>query len=119
METEINTKQLPSLIKEWMQTEEELKALSAEAREKKKRLGLVRSMIMSIMKQSQIGTLKISSGAVITRPKKTKGALTKKFIIEALTDFFKGDIEKAKECAAYLDTQRPIKTTESLSLEPN
>ncbi len=116
---EIDVAQLPSLIKEWMQTEEELKTLSAEAREKKKRLGAVRTMIMKIMKQGKIGKLNISTGAVIARPKNVKSSMTKKFILSALTDFFKGDAEKAKECAAFLELQRPTKVSEILSLEPN
>ena len=38
--------QLPTLIKEWMATEEELRTLSAEMREKRKRAKTVREMLM-------------------------------------------------------------------------
>lgn len=118
MAEEPSVEQLPLLLKEWMQGEAELKALSAEVREKRKRIGAVRSMISTIMKQGKIGKLNISTGAVINRSKQTKGSFTKKFIVTALTDFFKGDAKKAAECAAFLEQHRPIKNTETLSLEP-
>ena len=111
--------QLPALIKEWMNTEDELKTLGAEVREKRKRVKTVRQMIMSIMKGKQIGRLNISAGAVTARSKNTKAPLTKKFIVGALTDFFKGDAAKAAACAAFLEEHRPLKTVDSLSLEPN
>jgi hypothetical protein len=110
--------QLPALIKEWMNTEDELKTLSAEVREKRKRVKTVRQMIMSIMKGKQIGRLNISAGAVTARSKNTKAPLTKKFIVGALTDFFQGDAAKAAACAAFLEEHRPLKTVDSLSLEP-
>ena len=110
--------ELPALLKEWMQGEAEMKALSAEIREKRKRIAAVRTMISNIMKNGKIGKLNISTGAVVNRVKKTKGSFTKKFIVEALTDFFKGDAAKAAECAAFLEEHRPIKSIEALSLEP-
>ena len=118
MDEEAGVPQLPGLIKEWMNTEDELKTLSAEVREKRKRVKLVRGMIMKIMKGGKIGRLNISAGAVTARTKQSKAPMTKKFLTAALTDFFKGDIAMATACAAYLDEHRPLKATDSLSLEP-
>ena len=110
--------QLPGLIKEWMTTEEDLKTLNAEIREKRKRVKLVRQMITTIMKGGKIGRLNISSGAVTTRTKQTKAPLTKKFLTSTLTEFFNGDAVKAAACAAFLEEHRPLKSVDSLSLEP-
>jgi hypothetical protein len=118
MSDEAGVPQLPTLIKEWMNTEDELKTLSAEVREKRKRVKLVRSMIMKIMKGGKIGRLNISAGAVTARTKSTKAPMTKKYLAATLTDFFKGDKAMAEACAAYLDEHRPLKETDSLSLEP-
>ena len=43
--------------------------------------------------------------------------MTKKFIVESLTEFFKGDETMAKKCAEFLDGKRPMKETESLELD--
>jgi hypothetical protein len=118
MEDEAGVPQLPGLIKEWMTTEDELRTLSAEVREKRKRVTLVRQMILKIMKGGKIGRLNIAAGAVTTRTKKTKGTMSKKYITETLTGFFNGDAVKAAACAAYLEEHRPLKATDSLSLDP-
>lgn len=119
MEAEgVSVSQLPNLIKEWMSTEDDLRALSAEVREKRKRAKTVREMIMKIMRGGKIGQLNISAGAVTRREKQAKQPLTKKLIKDALTDFFGGDAVKAEACAKYLDEHRPLKTSESLTLDP-
>ena len=118
MDEDLNVKSLPMLVKEWMTTEDELRTLSAEIREKRKRVKLVRQMIMKIMKGGKIGRLNVSSGAVTARAKNTKAPLTKKYIVSALTEFFAGDKTKAEACAAYLDEHRPIKVVENLTLDP-
>jgi hypothetical protein len=118
MGDELTVQQLPSLIKEWMTHEDELRTLSAEIREKRKRAKLVRGMILTIMKGGKIGQLNISAGAVTSRSKVTKAPLSKKFIKETLTGFFNGDAAKAEACAAYLDEHRPLKSTDSLTLDP-
>jgi len=118
MEEEAGVPQLPGLIKEWMNTEDELKTLGAEVREKRKRVKLVRQMIMKIMKGGKIGRLNISAGAVTARTKATKAPMTKKYLITSLTGFFKGDTVMATACAAYLDEHRPLKAVDSLTLDP-
>ena len=109
---------LPGLIKEWITTEDELRTLSAEVREKRKRVKVVKGLIVSIMKTGKIGRLNISAGAVTARSKSTKAPLTKKYIVETLTDFFKGNKEQAEACAAFLHDRRPMKTVDNLDLEP-
>jgi len=119
MDGDVSVSQLPLLIKEWMSIEDELQTLSAAVREKKKRAKTVREMIMKIMRGGKIGQLNISAGSVQRREKKTKQPLTKKFIKEALTEFFGGNAARAEECAKFLDERRPLKVSESLALEPN
>jgi len=118
MEGDVGTAQLPALVKEWMQTQDDLNTLSAEVREKRNRVKVLRALIMKVMKGEKIGQLKISAGAVMTRSKTVKSALTKKYLIGALTDYFKGDAAAAAACAAYLEENRPMKVQESLTLEP-
>ena len=118
MEGDVGKAQLPALVKEWMQTQDDLNALSAEIREKRNRIKTLRSLIMKVMKGENIGQLKISAGAVMARSKTVKASLTKKYLIGALTDYFKGDAAAAAACAAYLEEHRPLKVQESLTLEP-
>ncbi len=108
---------LPGLVKEWMSLKDEMETLSAEVKEKRKRMKMVSGMIQTIMKKNKLGQLKTSAGAVMTRTKKTKAPMSKKYLMEALTDFFQGNTEMAKKCAEFLDQHRPLRAAESLSLE--
>jgi hypothetical protein len=116
--SDLTLQQLPNLIKEWMTTEEELRTLSAEMREKRKRAKTVRDMVMRIMKGNKVGRLNISAGAVTTHTKATKAPMSKKYVVDALTTYFSGDRTKAEACAKFLDENRPMKTTDSLTLDP-
>ena len=114
----VSKEQLGLLIKEWMTTEEEIRALSAEIREKRKRVATVRGMITRVMKGNKVGQINISAGQVRTKTKVTKQPLSKKYIVTALTDFFSGDKAMAEKVAKYLDENRGVKNTESLVLDP-
>ena len=117
-ETAAATTHLPALIKEWMATEDELRTLSAAIREKRKRAKTVKTMITEIMRGNKIGQLKFSAGALVRETKSTKAPLSKKFLVESLTEFFKGDAEMAKKCAAFIDEHRPMKASDKLTLQP-
>ena len=117
-ETAAATTHLPALIKEWMATEDELRTLSAAIREKRKRAKTVKTMITEIMRGNKIGQLKSSAGALVRETKATKSPLTKKYLVESLTEFFKGDAEMAKKCAAFIDEHRPVKSNDKLTLQP-
>ena len=109
---------LPALIKEWMATEDELRTLSAAIREKRKRAKTVKNMITEIMRGNKIGQLNFSAGAVVRQTKSTKAPLTKKYLVESLTEFFKGDADMAGKCAAFIDEHRPLKSNDKLTLQP-
>jgi hypothetical protein len=108
---------LPALIKEWMTTEDEVRTLSAAIREKRKRSKTVKGMILEIMRGGKVGQLKLSSGgAIIPESKSAKAPITKKYLTESLTEFFKGDADMAKKCAAFIDEHRPMRTRENLTI---
>jgi len=118
-DSELSISQLPGLIREWTVTEDELKTLGSEVREKRKRLKLVKSLIVRIMKARKLGKLDLKkSGKVLElHTKATKAPITKKFLTQSLTIFFKGDAAQAATCAAFLDEQRPTRSADTLALE--
>lgn len=118
MEGDAGVQQLPGLIKEWIATEDELRTLGAAIREKRKRSKLVKGMITKIMKGGKIGRLNISAGAVTTRTKNSKAPLSKKYLTGTLIDFFKGDKSMAEACVAFIEEHRPLKSVDSLTLDP-
>lgn len=112
--------QLPTLIKEWLATEDEVRTLGAAIREKRKRAKLLKDMILKVMKGGKIGQLKMASGgAIYTKKRETKAPLTKKFIVSTLKEFFNGDAAMAEKCAAFIDSHRPMKAVENLTVDTN
>jgi hypothetical protein len=116
--SDLTAAQLPGLIKEWRTLEEDMHTLSAEIREKRKRVKLVRGLITNIMKANKVGRINISSGSVTSRTTTTKAPLTKKYLLATLTDFFNGDAVTARKCADFLDEHRPLKNNDKLELDP-
>jgi hypothetical protein len=111
--------QLGTLIKEWMSLEEDIRTLGAEVREKRRHVKATRAMISSIMRGAKVGQLNISAGQVQHRVTTKKQAMSKKYIVGALTMFFNGDETMAAKCAKFLEDNRPLKEVESLKLEPS
>lgn len=112
--------QLPALIKEWLATEDEVRTLGAAIREKRKRAKLLKDMILKVMKGKNIGKLNMASGgAIYTKKRETKAPLTKKFIVSTLKEFFNGDAAMAEKCAAFIDSHRPMKASENLTVDTN
>jgi hypothetical protein len=111
---------LASLISEWLILEEEIKTISASVKEKRTRAKTVQAMITKIMKDSNTGTINIRSGTVMVQPPKgKKESMSKKYLLSALTEYFKGDAAGAAACVAYLEAKRPIRSgVEKLILEP-
>lgn len=119
-DTAATVAQLPALIKEWLATEDEVRTLGAAIREKRKRAKLLKDMILKVMKGKNIGKLNMASGgAIYTKKREAKAPLTKKFIVSTLKEFFNGDVAMAEKCAAFIDSHRPMKAVENLTVDTN
>ena len=110
--------QLAMVIKTWRDLSKETDELSAQVREKKKRLHALEEMILRIMKKNNIGALDLQStgGRLIYQKKTAKGSLAQKDITRLLGEHLKSE-EKAKEAFQYITEHRGSKVKESLVYE--
>jgi hypothetical protein len=109
---------LPHLTKEWMRLEAEVAALSAEVKMKRRRIKETRAMILQIMRGNALGQLGTSAGNIVRQEKATKAAISNKYLRTTLVDFFEGDAVRANACAAWIESHRPLRTTENLTIQP-
>lgn len=109
---------LPHLTREWMRLEEEITTLSAEIKSRRRRVKETRAMILDIMRTNSLGRLGVSSGHVVREEKPSKAAISKKYLNSTLVDFFEGDATRARACAEWIETHRPTKRTEILTIRP-
>lgn len=109
--TEIQSPQIAfaTLLREWLTREEDLKNLNAAAKEHKARIKVLKALITERMKSANTGKLDIPArGSVLIQPLKPKKAsLSKKYLLSALTEYFKGDAEMASMCVHFLELHRP------------
>jgi hypothetical protein len=108
---------LPNYLKEWILLEEEIKTLTTAVKERRKRMQMLQGLIMKTMKGHKISRVNIKAGAILYQNKSTKESMTKKFIVNNLTDYFKGDAAKAQEVFDFLEGKRAKKEKDNIKLE--
>ena len=110
--------QLPQMIVQWRQTQDEVKKLKEQIREHTIREKAYRDVIMRVMKKNQIGTLDLqqSQSRVLYNTKEKKGSIGMKNLVGQLGEFMKSD-EEAKKAVDYLLGKRQTKSVETLVIE--
>jgi hypothetical protein len=110
--------QLSSIIKEWKETNEQIKVLNDQVREKRKRVKVQEEMILRIMKKHNIGALdlKSSGGRILYRRSTTKSGINEKNLFSLLSQHLKSETDAAS-AIKYITEHREAKTKESLRYE--
>lgn len=109
---------LPHLTRDWMRLNQEIETLSAEVKAKRRRMRETRAMILQVMRGNSLGVLNVSAGQVVREEKETKVAISKKYLNTTLVEFFEGDATKARACAEWIESHRPLKAAENLTIRP-
>jgi len=110
--------QLSNIIKEWKETNEQVKALNEQVREKRKRLKVQEEMILRIMKKHNIGALDLkgSGGRILYRRSTTKGGMNEKLLFGLLAQHMKSETAAA-DAIKFITEHCEAKTKESLLYE--
>ena len=108
---------LRQIIVTWRELEAEAATLSAQVREKKKRMKALEEMILRIMKKYNIGALDLKSGGrLLHRKQTTKGALNPKTLTGLLSTHLKSETAAA-EAIKYINEHREARPRESILYE--
>ena len=112
--------QLSTAIQEWKRVHDELVEIRQDMREKGKRVKVLESVIMQIMKKNNIGALDLrsSGGRLLYKKKASKTGFSPKTLMKLLSDHFKSET-KAAEVLTYITTNRESKVRELLAYEKN
>jgi hypothetical protein len=110
--------QLSNIIKEWKETNEQVKVLNEQVREKRKRLKVQEEMILRIMKKHNIGALDLkgSGGRILYRRSTSKGGMNEKLLFGLLSQHLKSEVAAA-DAVKFITENREAKTKESLLYE--
>ena len=116
----VDTQNLATVVTEWRRICDEISVHKQQVSEKTKRVKVLESIILNIMKQQNLGALdlKSSGGRILYQKKEGKSGLNAKVLQKLLTDHMK-DETKAAEALKYINEHREAITKEKLAYEKN
>ncbi len=108
--------ELPSLLKQWMQLQDEVATLNAEIKQRRTKSKALRELILRIMESHKVAQLNVSKGAVVHQIREAKAPISQSSLLKHYTDFFQGDETKARALMEYLESQRGTVTKHEIKL---
>lgn len=98
--------QLVKTIKEWVKIDNDIRKLQQEIAKRKNEKKSISNNLMNIMKQNEIDCFDINDGQIYYSKKNIKKPITKKVLMNTLSKFYKGDINKATELNNFIIENR-------------
>ena len=121
MTTASNKGELVQIIREWITTDTEIRAMNKELRARKEKLKKVSDNLMKTMKENEIDEFDIKGGKLMYTKTKVKKPITKKNLTVILSKFYNGDVSQAIEMNNFIMNNREevVKETIKRSLLNN
>jgi hypothetical protein len=97
-----NKEQLIKSIKEWVRIDNEIRTLQEQQSIRKKEKKTISDSLLTVMKTNEIDCFDINDGQIIYNKKNIKKPITKKMLLNVLSNYFKDDVSKANELNNYI-----------------
>lgn len=105
---ELYKKKLQENVKEYLQIDDEIKALNKAIKERKKKKMDLSQYILACMNKFEINHMNITGGKLIYSVSKNKAPLNKNNITNLLTKYFNNDTKGAEVCNYILENREKI-----------
>lgn len=102
-----NKAQLIQSIRDWVAVDSEIKQLKAQLAPRIKELKRISKDLHDLCRSSGINTFDLKDGKLCYKKQKVKTPITKKVLMQALSQYFQGDEEKANQLHQLIHSQRP------------
>jgi hypothetical protein len=106
--------QLVDTIREWVQIDNEMKALQRQMKEKRERKKQMTALLMHTMKDNEIDCFELKDGNIRYVQNKVKAPLNKTTILALLTNYYQDRPEEAMKTTNYLLENREEKMRENI-----
>ena len=107
--------EIVALIQEWVSLDTRAKELAKQGRECRGRRKQMTERLVRVMKENGIDCFNMSSGQLIYTRSKSRAPVSKKHLMETLSQYFAGVPQvNSAEVAQFVLDQRATKTQESL-----
>jgi len=97
-----NKAELVQLIKDWITTDNEIRELNKQAKQRKDKLKKVSENLISTMKENEIDEFNVKDGKIMYSKTNVKKPITKKNLMSILSKYYKGDISQAVEVNNFI-----------------
>jgi len=98
--------QLVKTIRDWVKIDNEIKGLKKEINSRKTEKKNLSTLLIETMKKNEIDCFDIKDGQICYTKKNIKKPITKKVLMDILSNFYNGDISKASELNNYIIDNR-------------
>lgn len=110
----MNKQELIENIKAWMKIDNELKQLKKEVNDRKKKKESISKRLMEIMNENDIDEFNTKTGKIVYSKKNIKKPISKKMLLEILTNYTQGNVSQANEITEFINDNREQQIVESI-----
>ena len=110
--------ELVSYIKEWIEIDNQQRQIQNEMKEKRERKKMLSNALVDIMKTNEIDSFDIKGGSLLYKQTKVKAPITKKNLMNILTNYFKSE-DKAGKLSEFILENREESIRESIHRKIN
>lgn len=114
-----NKEQLIKSIKEWVKIDNEIRILQQQQLVRKKEKKAISDSLIKVMKSNEIDCFDINDGQILYNKKSVKKPITKKMLLNVLSNFFENETEKAIELNKYILENREDTVKETIIRKVN
>jgi hypothetical protein len=109
-----NKAELVQLIKDWITTDNEIRELNKQAKQRKDKLKKVSQNLINTMKENDIDEFNVKDGKIMYSKTNVKKPITKKNLMSILSKYYKEDISQAIEMNNFILENREEVVKESI-----
>jgi hypothetical protein len=111
--------QLVKTIKEWVKIDNEIRKLKTEQNIRKNEQKRISQDLIEVMRKNEIDEFDLNDGKIMYTKKSVKKPITKKILLNILSNFYEGDIMKANQINNYIMENREETTVETIVRKVN
>jgi hypothetical protein len=97
-----NKAELIQIIKDWITTDNEIRELNKQAKQRKDKLNKISQNLMNTMKENEIDEFNVNDGKIMYAKTSVKKPITKKNLLSILSKYYKGDTSQATDVNNFI-----------------
>jgi len=106
--------QLIKSIRDWVRIDNEMRKLKNEINLRKIEQKTISLNLIEVMRKNQIDEFDLNDGKIMYNKKNVKKPITQKILLDLLSTYYNGDIEKATAINEFIITNRASTEVETI-----